>query len=440
MTQSLFEQLGPAIARELGHRRGLVTEYLIVDEAAPRLLAERIAAEGLGPRVVLLQDSRTAAAAGDGCLAALRSAGLSVHVETLADREGHGPVCDDVTQAALTAGLPPFDVLVGVGSGVVSDLAKWVAFVRDRPAAVLATAASMNGYTAANVAPTIDGVKSLFAARAHRIVAASPSVLASAPPALTTAGLGDVIAKWVSTADWRMNERLFGEAYSEAVAGIIDGVERAYLDDPQAIAARDPRAIEGVFLGLVYSGCAMTLQGSSMPASGGEHLISHALDMRADAEHVAHDLHGRQVGVGTLFVAALYGRVLSLQAPSLRSDPLRFDRQGWGAVADAVVPHHDKQTARMQRAAARLAEPGVWQGLVDTLRPMLPTPARIKRVLRDAGAAHRIADLGIDRERFLWAVLNGAQMRERFTSLDLAWVTGVLPDAADAIVDEWLQD
>jgi hypothetical protein len=59
-------------------------------------------------------------------------------------------------------------------------------------------------------------------------------------------------------------------------------------------------------------------------------------------------------------------------------------------------------------------------------------------VLQQAGAAHRIEDIGIDRDRFLWAVLNGAQMRERFTSLDLAWATGVLPDAADEIIDTYL--
>jgi hypothetical protein len=72
------------------------------------------------------------------------------------------------------------------------------------------------------------------------------------------------------------------------------------------------------------------------------------------------------------------------------------------------------------------------------LAAMLPSAAWVKDVLVQAGAAHRIADLGIDRERFLWAVRNGAQIRERFTSLDLGWAAGVLPDAADEIVEQYL--
>jgi len=296
----------------------------------------------------------------------------------------------------------------------------------------------MNGYAAANVAPAVDGVKTLVRARAHRIVAADPAVLAAAPAELTSAGLGDVIAKTVSTLDWKMNELLFDEPYSAAIAGIVDHVQDRFLRDPQRLAGRDPDAISGLFEALVYSGCAMTLQGSSLPASGGEHLISHALDMRASAEGIAHDLHGRQVGVGTIFAAALLGAAFEIEAPRFRSEPLPFDRDGWGSIADSVLPHYQKQSVRFAEASRRLAAGDTWQRLRASLSPMLPDPRWLKSVLSQAGAAHRVADLGIDRERFRWALLNSAQMRERFTSIDLGWATGVLPDQADSIIDRFL--
>jgi glycerol-1-phosphate dehydrogenase [NAD(P)+] len=278
----------------------------------------------------------------------------------------------------------------------------------------------------------------LIHARAHRVVASDPAVLAAAPAALTSAGLGDVIAKCVSTADWKMNDLLFGESYSAAVAGIIDHVQDRFLSDPRRLASGDRDAVSGLFEALVYSGCAMTLQGSSLPASGGEHLISHALDMRAHAEHGRHDLHGRQVGLGTIFAAALYERVLALDAPRWHSQPLPFDREGWGAIADAVGAHHGRQSARMASACERLQQGDTWNEVRAALRAMLPSAAWVKRVLKDAGAAHVIADLGITRERFVWAVLNGAQIRERFTSLDLGWAAGLLPAAAEEIVEEYL--
>ena len=47
---------------------------------------------------------------------------------------------------------------------------------------------------------------------------------------------------------------------------------------------------------LVMSGVAMEVAGSSRPASGSEHLISHAYDQIADRPR----MHGEQVGVATI--------------------------------------------------------------------------------------------------------------------------------------------
>jgi len=434
----LFDALGPDVGRELAERRDAVPAHYFVGREAVTQLASQLAAEHPGQRVGLVADARTMAVAGDDCAARLGEAGLGVHAHTVPDVAGHPPACDDTTLAALEAALPAVDVVVGVGSGVINDLSKWLATERGCPSAIVATAASMNGYAAANIAPAVGGVKTLVRGCAHRVIAADPAVLAAAPAEMTAAGLGDVIAKAVSTADWRINDMLFGEGYSAAVAGIIDRVERRFLADPAQLARGSHEAVSALLDALVYSGCAMTLQGSSMPASGGEHLISHALDMRAMAEGIDHDLHGRQVGVATIFVAALYARALSHEAPPARTAPLPLDRRAWGSIADEVAAHHAKQGARLAQAVDALAAPGMWQRVREAATPMVPSPEWVKGVLSAAGAAHRISDLGIDRERFRWAVLNGAQIRERFTSLDLAWATGVLPDAVDDIIDAYL--
>lgn len=432
----LFDRLGPKVARDHGDRRELVTAELFLGVDAAGKLAAALRQDAGGTALVLF-DSRTRDVAGPAVLEALAGSGFAVREAVVPDAPG-SPVCDDRTLDMLQTNYAVPDVCVGVGAGVISDLSKWLAFGAGVPAAVFGTAASMNGYAAANVAPTINGVKSLVHARAHRVIGADPAILASAPGMLTSAGLGDIIAKSVSTADWRMNAILFDEAYSDAIASILDDVERRYLEVPQRLASGDPEAVTALFDALVYSGCAMTLQGSSLPASGGEHLISHALDMRADAEGSSHDLHGRQVGVATIFVAALYERMLALESPRFNGEPLDFDEDGWGRLACAVDPHFQKQTVRLAAAATELGKDGRWKSLRETLSSIVPSPDWVKTVLSRAGAAHRIVDLGIDRERFLWAVFNGAQMRERFTSLDLAWVMGVLPEAAEEIVEEWL--
>lgn len=434
----LFQSLSPEIQRAFAARRDELPRTFVWGEDAAERLADAVAA--LGAKAVLaFCDARTRQA-GAGCFRALARAGLALHECVIPDRPGgRSPTCDDGTKARLAQGLPRADAFVAVGAGVVNDLTKWLAADAGVPYVVYATAASMNGYTAANVAPSIQGVKSLFRARAPRALVADPRVVCAAPFALTTSGLGDVVAKPVSTADWKMNEILFGEAYCEPVAQVIDALEPRYLERPDAIARRDPEALRALFEALVYSGCAMTLQGSSLPASGGEHLVSHTLDMLARVDGVEHDLHGRQVGVGTILAAALYEEVLALEAPRWTPVGAPFDAALWKGIGPAVKAEHDKKAARMAEACARLSAPGTWAALRAALASRLRSPGLVQRGLREAGAAHRFADLGCSRERFLEAVLHCGAIRGRFTSIDLAWAAGVLPGAADRLVRKWVE-
>jgi len=435
----LFDALGEPICRAFGDRRDALPRALFYSPDAADELARLLSEDVPGRSAILLADERTFAVAGRRCASALGTAGFSVAEQILRDPSGGlSPVCDDLTKDRLAAELPPGDVLVAVGSGVVNDLSKWIAGERRIPYAVYATAASMNGYSAANVAPSIRGVKSLFRARAPLAIAADPAVIESAPFKLTASGLGDAIAKPVSTADWLMNHRLFGEEFSRPVADIINRIESSYLEAPERLARRDPAAIRALFEALVYSGCAMTLQGSSVPASGGEHLVSHTLDMLAHVDGTGHDLHGRQVGVATIFAAALYQRICALDDLELRPAVAPLDRVHWGPIADAVAAEHAKKRANAEVARAALAAPGMWTTLRAQLSPILRSPGRIKECLSRSGAAHRLADIGCTRDRFLTAVRYCGAIRGRFTSIDLGWLTGLLPDAAEEIVDMWL--
>lgn len=413
-------------------------EFLYRPDAVAHL-AESFRTQTHLSSVLVFFDRRTRPVAGEACLSALKASGWTVLEYLIPDGvDGSSPVCDDASMSRLRSGLPTADAYLAVGSGVINDLVKWLAAEAHKPYAVMATAASMNGYAAANVAATINGIKSLFKAQAPVVIAADPAVIASAPSRLTTAGLGDVLAKPVSTTDWIMNHQLFAEPYSEEVAAIITHVEPSYLDHPDGLKAKDPAALQGLMEALVLSGCAMTLQGSSLPASGGEHLISHTLDMKAYVEARGHDLHGRQVGVATIFAAALYDRLLSLDTPDFDKDALHFDAAYWGPIADRVREQHRLAVTRMRSAIETLRRPGAWDELRSNLRPRLRSPSVIKRCLASAGGAHRLVDIGWTREDFFHAVCNAASIRERFTSVSLGLAADLLPSAIDEIIDEWL--
>lgn len=394
-----------------------------------------------GSSVCLLADVRTADVAGSAAAARLTDAGFRVRSVIVPDPgPASSPVCDDRTHDALASRITAVPGLfVAVGSGVVSDLTKWLAADSGTPYVAFATAASMNGYASANVAPTIDGVKRLVRGRGPMAIVTSPAVLAAAPAAMTAAGLGDVIAKGVSAADWKLNQLLFDEYYCPLCVGLVRDLEPQYTEHPEDVRAGLEPAIRALFDALILTGVAMTIAGTSSPASGGEHLISHTLDMKATVDGTSHDLHGRQVGVGTILCAALYHEVMTLEQPVFRVTDEPVDSVYWGRLTPAVEPEHVGKQARAAAAVDVLqCSPALWDSVRTEIGSAVPAPARVKQCLERAGAAHTVADLGVTRERFIDALTHAHQMRTRYTILDLARAVGILPHRAGDLVDAWL--
>lgn len=389
-------------------------------------------------RVAVLMDARTQVAAGAEAVRLLENGGWTAEEIVLPDpAPEHSPVCDDTTLAWLQGETPAVAGVVAVGGGVVSDLGKWLAFERDLPYVVVATCASMNGYASANVAPALGGVKSLIRARPAKAVLTDPRVLAAAPYHLTASGLGDILAKSVSSADWKLNEILFGDYYCHEAVNLIAAIEPLYLENPEGIRDRDREAMRALFEGLLLTGVAMTMAETSAPASGGEHLISHTLDMLATATGQEHDLHGRQVGIGTVLCSELYRRVLAMEAPTPVEPPTAIDRPFWGRLAAEVEGHFLEKRERLCLAKERLADPETWARLRAEWAPLVRAPEVVHGCLRTAEAAYRAQDIGIDRARLKAVLLHAHEMRSRFTILDVAWILGILPTAADEIIERF---
>jgi glycerol-1-phosphate dehydrogenase [NAD(P)+] len=394
-------------------------------------------------RCLVVADARTDTAAGR--LVAEKLAEQSVPVERylLPDHHGESPVADDRTRDLFIAQAPATDLYIAVGSGVINDLVKWVAYLQGKPYLCVATAASMNGYASANVAASIAGLKVLFHAAPCLAVFSTPQILADAPYVLTASGLGDVLAKTVSSADWRLNNFLFGDYYCRFSVDLLKELEPVYLNNPEQIRAREPAALQALFEALFFSSVAMTITGTSSPASGGEHLVSHTLDMLAGRDGGRHDLHGRQVGVASILMAALYEEVLAVDRPRFHAAPGQVDEAFWGALTPVVAQEYQKKLPRYHEVAHRLAQPGVWDELRSLLRADLVPAAKLKHCLAGAGAAHRVEDIDdsgtpLHRGKFCAVVGHANQMRARFTVLDLAILLGIFPAGIHRLVDRWL--
>lgn len=441
MSKDNSKLLGKSFPCACGKEHAVPTENLYYDENSYAILPKVLEKFAPGEKVLVVADKRTYEAAGKDVMTILPQNNVALYI--VEDSDGEPPAANDVTKDRILAEAPEAGVFIAVGSGVINDLVKWVAFLRKKPYITVPTAASMNGYASANVAATVDGLKVLFHADACKSVHVSPKVLMDAPFTLTASGLGDVLAKSVSSADWKMNQYLFGEYYCQFSVDLLKDLEPIYLNNPTEIKNKDPQAIKALFEALFYSSIAMTITGTSSPASGGEHLISHTLDMTANRDNKIHDLHGRQVGVASILMGALYERVMSIEKPVFHEPPASIDTSFWGSLSTVVEKEYTKKGTKFEQAANRLSSGNNWQELQRKIKPGLVSPQKLKNCLSQAEAAHRYSDImdhgqPLQRDKFLRVVLNANQMRERFTILDLAILLGVLPGELDDLVDKWV--
>jgi glycerol-1-phosphate dehydrogenase [NAD(P)+] len=430
--------LGKTFDCKCGQQHRVPLKTVIYTEDALSGIPDILDRDVKGRKAALLSDRRTYEILGSEVEQIVSRTGRQINTMVVPDGPSGTPICDDKTFDRLKPGIGQPDVFFSVGSGVINDLTKWLSFSAGAPYISIPTAASMNGYTAANVAPTIAGVKSLVRAHAPVAVLSVPSVIEQAPFELTASGLGDAVAKSVSVADWKLNHLLFGEHFCPFCADIISEIEPLYFDHPEIVADRSREGVKAVFDALVYSGLAMTLIGTSAPASGGEHLFSHTLDMMSRVDGVPHDLHGRQVGLGTLFSAVLYEKLQALESPGGVDMPPAVDRTFWGVLAEPVSAQYEAKNAHLKQMSDLLRSPEKWRRVRDTICSLSRPPGAVADCLAAAHAARFVHEIKCDRRRARNALLHMHEIRKRCTVVDLAWVTGILPGAVDEILDQWL--
>jgi glycerol-1-phosphate dehydrogenase [NAD(P)+] len=440
----LQQLLGSSFECQCGKRHQVPIHALVYHSSATETLPEVLQKHIADHVVAIIADNRTWQICGQRVHETMQLAGWNTTRVIVPDASGSSPTCNDTTveQLKTTISALPHKpaILIAVGSGVINDLTKWSGFDLGIPYTAVATAASMNGYSAANVAPTVRGVKVLVQAAAPLAVFAEPQVIEQAPFEMTVSGFGDALAKCMSGADWLMNNYLFGEHYCPFCSGIVDSLEGFYLKRPEDIKERKPAAIEGLFKGLFWSGVAMTLVGSSAPASGAEHLLSHTLDMMAARDDLPHDLHGRQVGVGTIFSAALYERLLAMEeiVPVSVSEGIDADFWGSSTLKTAVMEQWQAKRGELDKMGKTFGSQERWQELKSRLSPVVRPASEVKDLLTRAGAASTATDIGCSHQRLCEALLHMHEIRKRCTVVDLAWAAGLMPRVMDEIVDRWL--
>jgi glycerol-1-phosphate dehydrogenase [NAD(P)+] len=197
-----------------------------------------------------------------------------------------------------------YSFIVAVGGGKVIDAAKYASFKVGVPFISIPTAPSHDGIASPRATlNTDDGKKISYEARTPIAVIADLNVIAKAPYRLIASGFGDTIANIIAIADWRLAQKEIGETVSEYSCNLSLTCAENVMKFADSIKNREITGIKVLVDALLSSGMAMCITKNSRPASGSEHLFSHAIDYLYPETPAT---HGEQVGLGTLIMAKLH--------------------------------------------------------------------------------------------------------------------------------------
>lgn len=331
-------------------------------------------------------------------------------------------------------------VPIALGSGTINDLVKLASHKTGRRYMCVATAASMDGYTAFGASITAEGAKQTFSCPAPLACLVDTKVVAEAPKEMTASGYADLFAKITAGADWILSDRLKVEAIDEESWSIVqDGLQDA-LSSPEKVADSDLGAIGELIEGLMLGGFAMQSHKSSRPASGAEHQFSHLWNMEHHTNNGEHISHGFQVAIGTLAVTALYEEIFKTPLENLDVDACC---EAWPTAEELaeesreIFKNTDFPEIGYQETKAKYVSKDElrvqlnllkdnWLDIKKDLEKQLVPFAEAKRCLAQVGAPTQPEDIGLTREYLRETYVRAQYIRRRFTVLDLAVRTNKL--------------
>ena len=340
------------------------------------------------------------------------------------------------TEIALSAIDTSVDTVISVGSGVIGDIAKIVAKERGASLLAVATAPSMDGYASATSSMIQRGLKVTVSSKCPDVIIGDTDILKTAPDKMLISGLGDMLAKYISIAEWRISNIVNGEYYCEKTASIVREALRRCVENKDGLLKREDAAIEAVFFGLVLCGISMTYAGASRPASGGEHYISHIFDMRALEFGTPSSTHGIQCAIGTLKTAELYERLKSITPCKEKAiayaeafdkeQHFEFLRSFLGRSAEAMISletRENKYSIRKHRERIdRIIDR--WDDILKAVNEEIPSSESIRRLLSDIGCPTSLPEIGLDEDILPPAFRATRDIRDKYVLSRLAFDLG----------------
>lgn len=294
--------------------------------------------------ILVVADTNTYEVAGE---AVLEQVGARLENKLIYHRDGLLVPNEEAIEEMETLLTAETDLILGIGSGVIQDLCKYVSFFHKLPYYIVATAPSMDGYASVGAAMILKNMKVTVTTHVPQAIIGDADILKDAPMDMIRSGYGDIIGKYSCLNDWKLSHVVNGEYFCQYVHDVMfDMVLKTRPLGPK-LQARDPEAIQTLMEALVGGGVAMAMVGNSRPASGSEHHLSHFFEITGIVHDEPYFMHGTDVAYSSVYTQGLREQLLKYpdmpeNTPMSRNAWEENIRKIYGSAAQGVIDLQDK--------------------------------------------------------------------------------------------------
>lgn len=311
------------------------------------------------------------------------------------------------------------DMIIGVGSGVIQDLCKYVSFFAKLPYMVVATAPSMDGYASDGAAMILEGMKETVKAHLPRAIVSDTGVLKNAPMEMIMGGYGDIVGKYSALNDWKLSNLVNGEYFCQYIYDTTYQMIDLTISVADGIVNRDEESIRILTEALIIVGIMMSFAGSSRPASGSEHHLSHFFEIVGIVKDEKYLSHGIDVAFSTVVTADLREEILKNEFSDklFRLDENKY-KQKISDVYGSVAPECIALQERVGNYAAdRIAIYNEKEAEIRKILSEMPSPEKIEEILGKVGLCMDMFRKAYSDEKIKTAVSYAKDLKDRYTVL-----------------------
>ena len=355
-----------------GKRHTCSIEKVYIEKGAAARLSELCEAYN---NVIIVADENTYAAGGERVIAAL----TDKKTEKVIFDGKTVLIPDERAIDRVNAALGDAEIIIALGSGVIQDLCKYISHFSGIPYIDVATAPSMDGYASDGAAMILGGMKETVKAGLPRAIVCDVDILKNAPLEMIQAGYGDIIGKYSALCDWRLANIVNGEYLCEYIYKTTEEMVEKTLSLAKGLMERDEESIAALMEALVVVGIMMSFAGSSRPASGSEHHLSHFFEIVGIVRGEDYFPHGIDVAYSAVVTASIREELMETPFPRRkfllpREEYLEKMKRIYGPVADGCVALQDK----------------VGNYVTDRTEAYLKNEAKIKRLFKSTPTSWEI--------------------------------------------------